>query len=41
MLPAVEFDNQHRFETRKVREVTADWALTAELVGVELAIAQG
>ena len=41
MLTAVEFDDQHRLDTREVGEVTADWMLSPELLAEDLPIAQG
>lgn len=40
VLAAVDFDDQHRFQTSKVREVKANRMLSSELVPAELAIAQ-
>ncbi len=40
MLPTVEFDNQHRFDTGEVREVRTDRPLATEFVAVELTVAK-
>jgi len=40
MLAAVEFDDEPRFDARKVREVLTHGMLAAKLVASELAIAQ-
>jgi hypothetical protein len=41
MLTAIEFDDQHRLDARKVGEIPAHRMLSPELVATDLPIAQG
>jgi hypothetical protein len=40
VLAAIQFDNEHRFNTSEVREVRTDRTLTTELVAIKLAVAK-
>jgi hypothetical protein len=40
VLAAIQFDNEHRFNTSEVREVRTDRTLATELVAIKLAVAK-